>query len=390
MPALGNSMQDAIEMQAATPSRRLRAMPDRATEGWTLARPIPVHAMVARPIPAHPRAARRRSAASKAIKRSARRRRHAARCASIAREVSARTPARAQTTAWSEAGRATDRRPREAELVPRSRWATAGRRSTIRCAPAIDRDLTSTNSCPAHGARTQVGNSTPALQITVGASQHGAPVGSQNSPRRGPVQLPQSAVHAPSRQQPQHSTSLVHAPPSGTHVVPQRRIPSAPGAQIPPQQRSLNAHSEPSGRQQIWPRGVPEVHSRPGGVEQHGSPPVMHSSPATTQREPPPKQRKKPAPVDSHPIRPPPSGQQFELAPMPPHTSPTGRHEVAFAHRMMGRPSTVTPSASQTPEQHSASLAHRSSCTRQPPRNWQRATGSSPAARQTVEQHEPL
>lgn len=228
------------------------------------------------------------------------------------------------------------------------------------------------------------------MHTTAGASQQGSPSGSQNWPSRGPVQLPQSEVHSPSRQQLQQSASVVHAPPSGTHIEPQRNVPSALGAQMPLQHRSPNAHSSPSGRQQICPRGVPGVQTRPGGVEQHGSPPSVHSSPASTQLLPPPKQREKPAPVGSQPIRPPPFGQQFEVAPLPPQTSPTGTHEPTFAQRMIGRPSEVMPAARHAPEQHSSSLVQRSSWTRQPPRNWQRATGSSPTARHTVEQQEPL
>ncbi len=149
----------------------------------------------------------------------------------------------------------------------------------------------------------QVGNSPPA-QITAGASQHGSPPGVQSSPSAGPVQLPHSApeVHMPSRQHPQQSASVVHAPPSATHVAPQRSTPSASGAQMPPQQRSPKAHSSPSARQQMVPRGVPSVQSRPGGVLQHGSPPTSQGSPPTTQPLlPPPWQRRKPPPVSSQP-----------------------------------------------------------------------------------------
>ena len=53
----------------------------------------------------------------------------------------------------------------------------------------------------------------------------------------------------------------------------------------------------------------------------------------------------------------------------PPHTSPGGRHEPTFAQRMIGRPSNVVPLATHAPEQQSASVRQRSSCTRQPPRN---------------------
>jgi hypothetical protein len=106
-----------------------------------------------------------------------------------------------------------------------------------------------------------------------------------------------------------------------------------------------------------------------GKVSLQHSSVVVQACPGRVQSPEPPKQRRKPAPVGSQPVSPPPSGQQLELAPWPPHTSPAGRQESALAHRLMGRPSRVWPSSTQAFEQHSASELQRSSCTRQPPRN---------------------
>jgi hypothetical protein len=89
-------------------------------------------------------------------------------------------------------------------------------------------------------------------------------------------------------------------------------------------------------------------------------------------------------------VSPPPFGQQFDVAPAPPQTSPAGTHEPVFAQRRIGRPSLVVPVASQPPEQHCASDVQGSSWTRHPPSGWHVGVPVPAASRQAVEQHEPL
>jgi hypothetical protein len=105
-----------------------------------------------------------------------------------------------------------------------------------------------------------------------------------------------------------------------------------------------------------------------GNVSVQHSAVEVHSCPGIVQPGSPPKHRLKPAPVGSQPVRPPPFGQQLELAPPKAQTSPAGKQESAFAQRMMARPSAVMPRGSQAPEQHWPSLSQSSSWTRHPPR----------------------
>lgn len=244
----------------------------------------------------------------------------------------------------------------------------------------------------------QVWNSSPPLQITVGPLQQGSPPGVQNSPSCGPVQASQSAgsleqlsapVSSGTHAQPQQSAAVVQAPSSGTHSAPQRSTPSLSGTHTPPQQTSANAHSAPSGRQQSISPVRPSAQVISGKASVQHSSVVVHIMPGRVQSPSPPKQRRKPVPVGSQPVSPPPFGQQFELAPPSPHTSPAGKQLPALAQRMMGRPSSVRAVSSQTPLQHSADEEQSSSCTRQPPRNWQRGPVPS-VSRQSVEQHEPF
>lgn len=200
-----------------------------------------------------------------------------------------------------------------------------------------------------------------------------------------PASMPQSPL--------QHSLSIVQVSPSAEQlptVGQQTSAPASSGAHTPQQQRSPNAHASPWPRQQTSSPVRPGAHVIAGNVSTQHSAVVVHASPGSVQPGAPPKQRRKPAPVVSHPVSPPPFGQQFELDPSPPQTSPAGRHESAFAQRMIVRPSAVVPAGSHAPEQHSPSDRHSSSCTRQPPRNWQRGVPEPVLSRQTVEQQEPL
>jgi hypothetical protein len=88
---------------------------------------------------------------------------------------------------------------------------------------------------------------------------------------------------------------------------------------------------------------------------------VVHASPGSVHVPVPPKQRRTPVDAGSQPVSPPPFGQQFEVAPAPPHTSPAGTHEPVFAQRMIGRPSAPAPATAHDPEQHCPSDVHGSS-----------------------------
>lgn len=168
----------------------------------------------------------------------------------------------------------------------------------------------------------------------------------------------------------QQSPSTAHEAPSGAHGGGGQHT-SAPlesGAQTPQQQTSPNAQASPWLRQHASSPVRSGWHMMSGKASVQHSAVVVHARPGSVQPGVPPRQRLKPPLVGSQPVEPPPFGQQFELAPAPPQTSPGGRHEVAFAQRMIGRPSGVVPARSQAPEQHCASLLQSSSWTRQPPR----------------------
>ena len=190
--------------------------------------------------------------------------------------------------------------------------------------------------------------------------------------------------------QPQQSAAAVQGIASGTQVAPQRSTPLASGAQMPPQQVSPKSHSAPSARQQTFAPVRPGAHMISGYASVQHSEVMVHSRPGRVQVPSPPRHRDTPVVAGSQPVSPPPFGQQFEVAPAPPHTSPAGMQESAFAHRRIGRPSAVVPAASQTPEQQSPSPRQGSSCTRQPPSGWQVAVPVPSTSRQAVEQHEPL
>lgn len=117
---------------------------------------------------------------------------------------------------------------------------------------------------------------------------------------------------------------------------------------------------------------------------------IVHARPGKVHSPWPPRHRETPVVAGSQPVSPPPFGQQFDVAPAPPQTSPAGTHEPLFAHRRMGRPSSVRPASRHAPEQHSPSLRQTSSSTRQPPSGWQVAVPVPIASRHAVEQHEPL
>src|SRR5690349_12006710 len=117
---------------------------------------------------------------------------------------------------------------------------------------------------------------------------------------------------------------------------------------------------------------------------------MVHISPGITHDSSPPRQRLTPMLAGSQPVSPPPFGQQFEVAPAPPQTSPAGMHDLALSQRMISRPSDVVPADSHAPEQHWPSLVHGSSCTRHPPSGWQVGTPVPIASRHAVEQHDPL
>lgn len=110
------------------------------------------------------------------------------------------------------------------------------------------------------------------LQMTTGLLQQSAST-AQEPPSGEPVQAAQSStrlVHtrppAPSSMQPhpQQSDVVVHAPPSATHIAPQRRTPAESGTHTPPQQVSPKSHSAPMGKQQIIPPPRPSAHSMSG------------------------------------------------------------------------------------------------------------------------------
>jgi hypothetical protein len=117
---------------------------------------------------------------------------------------------------------------------------------------------------------------------------------------------------------------------------------------------------------------------------------IVHIAPGRVQVPSPPRQRRTPVVAGSHPVSPPPFGQQFEVAPAPPQTSPAGMQDFRFPHRMIGRPSMVVPRSSQPPEQHSPSAVHGSSWTRQPPSGWHTAVPVPAESRHAVVQHDPL
>jgi hypothetical protein len=94
---------------------------------------------------------------------------------------------------------------------------------------------------------------------------------------------------------------------------------------------------------------------------------LVHSCVGSVQVPSPPRHRLTPVVAGSHPVSPPPFGQQFDVAPAPPHTSPAGTHDPRFPQRMIGRPSAPVPSSSHPPEQHCMSEVHGSFWTRQPP-----------------------
>jgi hypothetical protein len=240
-----------------------------------------------------------------------------------------------------------------------------------------------------------VGNSTPgpSLHTTVGLLQQSLSI-VHDSPRFAPVHDPQSIgslVQAPlTHAQPQQSASAVHAPPSATHIEPQRRTPIESGTQIPPQHTSPKSHSAPIGRQHSIAPPRPGAHVMSGYVSMQQSAVVMHSRPGRTHMPSPPRQRLTPVVAGSHPKSPPPFGQQFDVAPAPPHTSPAGWHEPVFTQRMIGLPSGDVPVIAQLPEQHCELALHGSSCTKQPPSGWQVGVPVPDASRQAVVQHEPL
>jgi hypothetical protein len=190
--------------------------------------------------------------------------------------------------------------------------------------------------------------------------------------------------------QPQQSAAAVHVMPSATHALPHRRTPLASGTQMPPQHVSAKSHSAPSGRQHTIAPPRPVAHVMSGYVSMQHSDVIVHSAPGSVHTPSPPRQRLTPVLAGRHPVSPPPFGQQFVVAPPPPHTSPAGMHEPVFAQRMIGRPSVAVPAAAHPPEQHSASLRHGSSWRRQPPSGWHVAVPVPDASRQAVEQHAPL
>lgn len=249
----------------------------------------------------------------------------------------------------------------------------------------------------------QVGNSSSVAQRMTSGRQQGS-VALQNSPSCLSVHVPQmsaSVVQMPvdSLQQPsQQSASAVQVPePTGTHRAPPGQHRSAPpadgsGLHVPQQQMSPMTHEAPSSRQQsvVLPSG-------PGRQSMLGKVSVQHMSVAGSQVRPgrmqsspgrPPRHRSMPVRVGSQPYRPPPFGQQLELAP-PTHTSPAGRHEPSFVQRRISRPSAVVPRTAHRPEQHCASEVQSSLRMRQPPRYWQRGVPVPAGSRQADEQHEP-
>jgi hypothetical protein len=223
----------------------------------------------------------------------------------------------------------------------------------------------------------------------------------QKSPSWAPVHAPHTVVlvvHvdvAGSQQPWQQSASPVHAPPVATQVVPPGQQRSAPpaegsGAHTPQQHTSPSAHGSLLLRQQMFAPPGPGWHMMFGNVSvQHGCPPVG-LQPLLGMMHPlvPPRQRSMPVAVVSQPVRPPPFGQQLELAP-PTHTSPAGMHDPAFAQRRIGRPSSVVPFCAHTPEQHCVFEVQSSRSIRQPPRYWQRGVPLPVESRHAAAQHDP-
>jgi hypothetical protein len=246
----------------------------------------------------------------------------------------------------------------------------------------------------------QVVNSTPLEQITAPLSElqqsalvvHDSPRSARAHDPHSAGSLVQTEPPAPSdtHAQPQQSASAVHGIASATQVAPQRRTPSEPGAQTPPQHTSENAHSSPSPRQHTLLPPTPGAQVISGNASVQHSEVIVHSSPGSVHVPSPPRQRLTPVDAGSQPVSPPPFGQQFEVAPAPPQTSPAGTHEPTLAQRRIGRPSAPVPAASHAPEQHSASVRQLSSCTRHPPSGWHVAVPVPIASRHAVEQHEPL
>lgn len=212
---------------------------------------------------------------------------------------------------------------------------------------------------------------------------------SPSCPRVQPPQLSLHVMPLPSSwQQPvQQSALVVHAEPLATQVGLHLRSPLLSGEHTPPQHTSPKEHEAPSGRQHTLVPPWPGRHSR-GKVSVQHSEVSVHASPGNVHVPVPPKHREIPDTEGSHPVDPPPLGQQLLLAPMP-QTSPALRQLLASSQRMIGRPSLVVPFCAHEPEQHWSLVAQISLIGKQPPRNSHVAT-PDPLSTQALEQHDPL